>query len=121
MRVELYSGRDERVSIEPGPDHLTLRLSGGIETDFLTRVLDQLHREALAHRYTRVTLDLTRLDPLDSSAVKALIKWAMRQAELEEVERYEVQLRYVEGIGWQKVSLAAIVHLCPYVLLDAVT
>ncbi len=118
MRVELFSGRDERVAIEQGGEGLRLRLSGTVDADFLSRTLDELHRETLARRLPGVMLDLCDLDPLEPAAVKAMIKWAMRQAELDASERYGIVIRYSEGVSWQKVSLSAIAHLCGYVRLD---
>lgn len=120
MRVELFSGRDERLSLSPDPEGLVLSLRGLADTEFLTRTLEDLHREMLLRRHARVALDLGGLAPLEPAAVKALIKWAMVQAELDEAERYGIVLRYAEGIAWQKVSLAAIAHLCPYVRLDPI-
>jgi len=117
MRMEWGTGRDERMTVSLASDGLVAAFKGRIEADFLARTLDDLHKETLTRRHRGVILDVTEVEPLDASAVKAVIKWAMRQAELEAVERYEVVLRYADGVSWQKVSLAAIAHLCPYVRL----
>ena len=117
MNIELVSGRDERLTLTRGPEGLTATLQGTTDAAFMTNLLDALHREALSRRHAGVSLDLSRLEPLDPAAVKAVIKWAMRQAELEPAERYAIALTYSEGVSWQKVSLAAIAHLCPYVRL----
>ena len=121
MRVDLVSGRDERLTLTQGPEGLTATLQGKADAEFLTRALGALHQEALARRLPGVTLDLSRLDPLDPAAVKAVIKWAMIQAELDAPERYAIALTYSEGVSWQKVSLAAIAHLCPYVRLAPIS
>lgn len=118
MRLELFSGRDDRASVERGPEGLILRLAGAADAEFLSRALESVHQETLVRHMKEITLDLTGLDPLDSSGVKALIKWAMLQAELDDPERYRIRLRYSEGVPWQKVSFAAISHLCRYVELD---
>jgi hypothetical protein len=118
MRIDLVSGRDDRLTLAQGPEGVIATLSGKADADFLTRVLSRLHDEALALQHAEVTLDLCRLEPLDPPAVKAVIRWAMRQAELEAHERYGITLLYSEGVVWQKVSLAAIGHLCPYVRLS---
>ena len=118
MRVDLVSGRDERLTLTQGPEGLTIVLKGEADAAFVTQALDALHQEALARRHPGVTLDLSQVPPMEPAAVKAVIKWAMRQAELDDPERYAIALRYSEGIAWQKVSLAAIAHLCPYVQLS---
>lgn len=117
MRLGLFSGRDDRLDVDYGTDALTVRLSGNADVGFLFEALEGLHGEMLGRRIGEVTLDVTGLQPLEPAAVKALIKWAMLQAELDESDRYGIRLRYAEGIAWQKVSLAAIAHLCPYVRL----
>jgi len=117
MRVELVSGRDERLILTRGTEGLTAVLQGRADAEFMTNALEAIHQEALVRRHVGVRLDLSRLEPLEPAAVKAVIKWAMRQAELESPERYTIALTYSEGISWQKVSLAAIAHLCPYVRL----
>lgn len=117
MRMDLVSGRDDRLNLAQGPEGVIAALSGKADADFLTRVLDQLHQEALARRHAGVTLDLCRLEALEPSAVKAVIKWAMRQADLDASSRYAIVLQYSEGVSWQKVSMSAIAHLCPYVRL----
>ncbi|MNR84009.1 hypothetical protein D3C86_243470 [compost metagenome] len=117
MTVELVSGRDERLILTRGPEGLKATLKGTADAAFMTTTLEALHQDALARRHAAVILDLSQLAPLEPAAVKAVIKWAMRQAELEPAERYAIALTYSEGISWQKVSLAAIAHLCPYVRL----
>jgi hypothetical protein len=116
--MDLLSGRDDRLTLAQGPEGVIATLSGKADVEFLTRALSRLHDEALARRHAGVTLDLCQVEPLDPPAVKAVIRWAMRQAELEAHERYGISLRYSEGVSWQKVSLAAIAHLCPYVRLS---
>lgn len=120
MRLDLVSGHDARMTLVQGADGLIATLNGTVDADFLTQALAELHDEALSRRHPGVTLDVSRAAPMDPPAVKAVIKWAMRQAELEDGERYAVVLRYSEGVSWQKVSLEAIAHLCPYVKRDPI-
>lgn len=120
MRIELFSGRDERLSIALEDSGLIAYLSGKVDAAYMAQLLEDLHREALTRRLKDVTLDLGGLMPLEPAAVKAMIRWAIRQMELEEFERYGIVLRYAEGLAWQKVGLAAIAHLCPYVRLEPI-
>jgi hypothetical protein len=120
MRLELFSGRDERLAIVLESDRLLVTLRGKADEGFLARLLEDLHQEALTRHLSGVALDLSALEPLEPAAVKVLIRWAMRQAELETYERYGIVLKYAGGVAWQKVSLAAIAHLCPYVRLEPI-
>jgi hypothetical protein len=120
MRVDLFSGRDERVTFSQGPDGLIVAMTGKADVEVMARALESLHQEALARRHPGVVLDLSQLEPLEPAAVKALIKWAMRQAELDEADRYGIVLRYSESVSWQKMSLTAVAHLCPYVRLGPI-
>lgn len=117
MRMEWATGRDPRVKVAQDTHGLHVTLKGHMQARELAETLDAVHEEAVAWRYPAVTLDVTALTILEPPAVKAIIKWAMRQAELHASERYAVSVCFSENVASQKVGVEAIAHLCPYVQL----
>jgi hypothetical protein len=100
---------------EASHNGLVLRFRGTIEQanpgEFLDPLLDQIHQEALRRGRTLVTADFTQLGFLNSSGIKSLIKWVMKQMYLGEDTRYGIKFLYSSRITWQVTSLKAITNL----------
>jgi hypothetical protein len=101
--------------VEAPDDELVLRFRGTIEQanpgEFLDPLLDRIHQEALRRGGARVTADFTELGFLNSSGIKSLIKWVMKQMYLGEDTRYGIRFLYSSRITWQVTSLKAITNL----------
>jgi hypothetical protein len=99
---------------ETPQDGLLLRFQGAIEQAnpgaFLDPLLEQVHQEA-QRLGLAVTADFTGLGFLNSSGIKSLIKWVMKQMCLPEGARYGIKFLYARHVTWQATSLTAITHL----------
>lgn len=99
---------------DPGSGPISLAFRGAIEDPqpgrFLDPLLEDVHAAALGgHR--AVVIDFRALEFLNSSGIKALIKWVMRQVGPGMQERYPIRFRYDPGVTWQTTSLGAIARL----------
>lgn len=94
---------------------LLLRFRGTIEQanpgEFLDPLLDKIHQAALDRKDTLVTADFTEFGFLNSSGIKSLIKWVMKQMYLSDESRYGIKFLYSSKVTWQATSLNAISNL----------
>lgn len=94
---------------------LLLRFRGTIEQanpgEFLDPLLDKIHQAALDRKDTLVTADFTEFGFLNSSGIKSLIKWVMKQMYLSDESRYGIKFLYSSQVTWQATSLRAITNL----------
>jgi len=80
---------------------------------FLDPALEEIHQQVVAHKLGEVDADFTDLALLNSSGIKSLIKWIMRQTELPEAQKYKIRFLYSSRITWQQTSLKALTYLAP--------
>lgn len=80
-------------------------------SEFLDPLFEKVHSQVLEKRVPKVEADFTELNFLNSSGIKSLLKWIMRQLDLGEDKRYPIKIVYSRKITWQQTSLKAITHL----------
>jgi hypothetical protein len=94
---------------------LLLKFKGNIDQsnpgEFMDPLLDQVHDRVLANRVPSVIADFTDLQFCNSSGIKALINWVMKQMEMPPDSRYPVKFLYSKKVTWQQTSLKAITFL----------
>jgi hypothetical protein len=112
--IQLPEGLEIEWSEAPG-NGVLLRFKGTIEQanpgEFLDPLLDQVHRRAIDRPGALVTADFTQLGFLNSSGIKSLIKWVMKQMYLPDGGRYGIRFLYSSQVTWQATSLRAITNL----------
>lgn len=79
---------------------------------------DELHEKIVENEVVDVTADFTDLQFLNSSGLKAIIKWIMKDAALSEDEQYSILILYNKDIGWQETSLTTFKDLVPDLVED---
>ena len=104
------------ITVEDGAQgEIVLKLAGSIDHpapgSFLDPYFVSLHGAALEGNVRAVHVDFTQLSFLNSSGIKALIKWVMTCASLEASSRYAIKLLYSSKVTWQQTSLRAITVL----------
>jgi len=106
-----------RIAVVDQDGGMIIRFSGNIDDPnpglILDPALDQIHREIVANGLPEVAADFTALEFLNSSGIKSLIKWIMRQTELPEDRQYRIRFLYSNRVTWQQTSLKALTYLAP--------
>jgi hypothetical protein len=70
--------------------------------------VDAVHEHTLRLRLQVVRVDLRRLEFMNSSCLRCLIRWVGQIQALDPARRYRIILRSNPGIVWQRRSLVAL-------------
>lgn len=81
----------------------------------LDRFLGQLHQKTLARELREVTLELTELEFINSSCLKAMVAWIYKVDT--EGRPYKIRLLRDPALHWQRTSLATLQRLAPEVVI----
>jgi hypothetical protein len=113
---QLYQGDKTTIDMLEGKNGgIVVKFSGTIDHanpgEFLDPILDKVHSQVLEKKIPKVDADFTGLSFLNSSGIKSLIKWVMKQVELPKERRYPINLVYSNKVTWQQTSLRAITYL----------
>ena len=116
VNLEPATNGSTTIDILDGPDGaLLLKFKGNIDQanpgEFMDPLLDQVHERVLANKVPTVLADFTDLQFCNSSGIKALINWVMKQMEMSPESRYPVKFLYSKKVTWQQTSLKAITFL----------
>lgn len=106
-----------QISVDEREGGMVIKFKGNIDDAnpgaFLDPALEDIHQQVLAHKLGEVDADFTELAFLNSSGIKSLIKWIMRQTELPASQKYAIRFLYSSRITWQQTSLKALTYLAP--------
>ena len=112
-----YKNDKVQIAVDDGESLMTIRFKGKIDDAdpgvFMDPTLEEIHQQIVAHGLNEVNADFTELSFLNSSGIKSLIKWIMRQTELGEDQKYKINFLYSSRITWQQTSLKALTYLAP--------
>lgn len=105
------------ITVEERDSGMVIRLKGNIDVadpgPLMDPVLSDIHEQILANGLKEVDADFTELAFLNSSGIKCLIKWIMRQTEVPEAQKYKIRFIYSNRVTWQQTSLKALTYLAP--------
>ncbi|MBO9542732.1 hypothetical protein J7643_19260 [bacterium] len=116
VNIEPYATDKTSIKVVDGEDGgVVLKFAGTIDHmnpgEFLDPFLENVHTQVIEHSIPKVEADFTELGFLNSSGIKSLLKWIMKQMELAEDKRYPIKILYSRKITWQQTSLKAITYL----------
>ena len=116
LNIESTTHGSTTIDIQDGAEGtLVLKFKGNIDQsnpgEFMDPLLDQVHDRVLANKTPSVVADFTDLQFCNSSGIKALINWVMKQMEMPADSRYPVKFLYSKKVTWQQTSLKAITFL----------
>jgi hypothetical protein len=116
VSIEPYSTDKTSIRVVDEADGgIVLKFAGTIDHmnpgEFLDPFLDNVHAQVIANSVSKVEADFTELGFLNSSGIKSLLNWIMKQMELAEDKRYPIKIIYSRKITWQQTSLKAITYL----------
>lgn len=86
------------------------REAGSSLNDYLTR---RVHPAVLGAALRQIQLDVTGLEFLNSSGIKALVNWLLLVKQQPVELRYGIVLQYDEGITWQGKGLRPLASVAP--------
>jgi hypothetical protein len=106
-----------QIAVEDGEQLMTIKFTGKIDDAdpgvFMDPTLEEIHGQIVANGLKEVNADFTDLSFLNSSGIKSLIKWIMRQTELADEQKYKINFLYSSRVTWQQTSLKALTYLAP--------
>ncbi len=112
-----FKNEKVQIAVDGGDGRLTIRFKGKIDDAdpgiFMDPTLEEIHGQIVVNALTEVNADFTELSFLNSSGIKSLIKWIMRQTELADDQKYKINFLYSSRITWQQTSLKALTYLAP--------
>lgn len=105
--------RSARVDVRPDPDGVTVKFSGVMDElhpgEFLDPLFEKVHERAVEAGCSQgVVADFTELQFLNSSGIKSVAKWIVKQMGLEDDARYSITLLYSSQMTWQRASIKAL-------------
>jgi hypothetical protein len=95
-----------------------VRFAGSGEAEgaaVLDRFLGLLHRQALSQKLPEVTIELEKLEFINSSCLKAMVAWIYKVDT--EGRPYTIRLVRDAALHWQRTSLATLQRLAPQVVV----
>lgn len=104
-------------------DTVALSLRGTADmrvSDALDAVFHQLHEEALRRGVSRVDVDMTGLQFMNSSCFKSLVGWIVNLQGTEPASRYQVRFLSDPDLLWQRRSLKTLSCFAPELITVAV-
>ncbi len=78
--------------------------------------LENVHKIIQDNSLKYINVDFTELRLLNSSGLKAVIKWFKSIGELPEEKKYKIKLVYDGGSDWQITSLSMLNELFPKII-----
>lgn len=106
-----------KIAVDETETSLHLQFSGDIDMENPAEILDELfdhcHKDAQALALEEVVLDFQELNFMNSSGIKAIAKWIMKQAPLNQEERYHIRIIHNRKVTWQMTSLPTLTFLLP--------
>lgn len=100
-------------SARPAPDatgiHLVLVGECDLEAlEPLEKLLDGVHDSAVASNAKAVTIELAKVEFMNSSCLTKVIHWIAKMKALPEESRYRIRFKANMRVPWQKRSLEAL-------------
>ena len=74
---------------------------------------ESIHSGSLSQGMNAVVADFSKLDFLNSSGIKAIAKWIMKQASTSQDQKYKIKIQYNNAVTWQATSLPTLKFLVP--------
>lgn len=117
--TEIQPVSDERVSVSVSNenDELILTFKGNVDMEKPANLLDplfnQTHEFVLEGKLDHVVIDFRELAFMNSSGIKAVAKWIMKQTGTPPAEQYRIIIKHDKKITWQMTSLPTLTFLLP--------
>jgi hypothetical protein len=120
MSNTTYKGAKVSIELVGTTGTPTVRFDGVINDVnpgvYMDPLLDEVHKHLTSQRLAHVIADLTSLSFMNSSGIKALIKWVTRQAKEPASVPYRITLRYSNAVAWQQSSIKVVALLAKNVV-----
>ena len=107
----------DRLQIEVQDSPVGLVFTGDIDMEDPSTVLDpffsKVHEGMTGGAIGEIQVDVTGLNFLNSSGIKAISKWIMQLGGTPDDKKYVIKLKHNPEITWQATSLPTLTYLVP--------
>jgi len=117
LAMDSMQSSDFSIVTEQSADKPLVRLTGNGDAAAaqpLDDYLVKLHEQLRSQKSAGVLVDVTQLDFMNSSCIKAFASW-IHDVDTSEAP-YSVRLRFNPGLRWQKRTLEALTRLAPRIV-----
>lgn len=73
-----------------------------------------LSNEMITNKIKKITIDITKLEFLNSSGIKQFVDWIMSIDNMEDDEKYEIDIITNPELLWQESSISSLIFLNPH-------
>lgn len=80
---------------------------------FMEPFIDKVHDSIIEQGLKSITIDITELAYLNSSAIKEIVYWVLKQKNLTDQEVYTITFLCNSQFLWQESSISTIIFLNP--------
>ncbi|WP_052078558.1 hypothetical protein [Spirochaeta lutea] len=107
----------ERLKITVQDSPAGLVFTGDIDMEDPSTILDpffaKVHQGLTSQGTKEIAVDMTGLNFLNSSGIKAISKWIMQLGALGDDQKYQIKIKHNPEITWQATSLPTLTYLVP--------
>jgi len=105
-----------KVTSEQSGDEIQINFTGDVDSrdpgQFLNPLFDNLHTWLMENKHPSVTVNFKNLKFMNSSGLKALARWIMKQT-IKSEHKYTIVLIQDKNVTWQVTSLPTLTYLVP--------
>ncbi|AFG36214.1 hypothetical protein [Spirochaeta africana] len=116
-KLGVDSVKVDRLQIDVQDSPVGLVFTGDIDMEDPSTVLDpffsKVHEGMTAGGIGEIQVDMTSLNFLNSSGIKAISKWIMQLGTTSDDKKYVIKLKHNPEITWQATSLPTLTYLVP--------
>ncbi|MFW6362253.1 MAG: hypothetical protein ACOC0D_00275 [Spirochaeta sp.] len=116
-KIGVESVHVDRLQIDVQDNPVGLVFTGDIDMEDPSTVLDpfftKVHEGMTGNGLAEISVDVTGLNFLNSSGIKAISKWIMQLGATPDDKKYVIKLKHNPEITWQATSLPTLTYLVP--------
>lgn len=116
-KLGVDSVKMDRLSIDVQDSPVGLVFTGDIDMEDPSTILDpffqKVHEGMTSNKLPEIQVDVTALNFLNSSGIKAISKWIMQVGVVADDQKYVIKLKHNPEITWQATSLPTLTYLVP--------
>jgi|UniRef100_A0A7C3ELL9 hypothetical protein len=117
LNIETIKQDKVTIDVQDIAEGIKIVVAGDIDmqdpSTLLDPLFDKVHNGAVSSGFKIVELDVTQLNFLNSSGIKAIAKWIMKLATVDAGKKYLIKIIQNKAIAWQATSLQTLTFLVP--------
>ena len=116
FNLPAYQNSNIGIDAHHDNDTVTLALAGNADIQALEpleSIFPRLHAEAIRLDVREVTVDLQRLDFINSSCIKAFVNWIAMDQNESPTQQYRIRFVLNAKLHWQRRTINALMCFAP--------